>query len=157
MLVWLFLWRHALGHIIFLLISAHMSIAYIIRYRGMILSVVLCSIMQYRTWLIQGWSTCLGQVWPPILCLHILHMQSPLLLVFNRLIWMLMVLTVVWYFDISWVEDLVKSTWVYHFVVVQLRALLILIMVVIGVICILLSLVWFRVVVYNPCWESSCL
>ena len=51
-----------------------------------------------------------------------------------------MVLTVVSYFDISWVEDLVKSTWVYHFVVVQLRALLILIMVVIGVICILLSL-----------------
>nr|CAN63814.1 hypothetical protein VITISV_011137 [Vitis vinifera] len=63
----------------------------------------------------------------------------PLLLVFSGLIWMLMVLTVVWYFEISRVEDLVQSTWVHHFAVVQLRALLIFIMVVIGVISILLS------------------
>ena len=74
MMVWLFLWRHTLFHILFLLISSHMSIAYIIRFRGMILSVVWHSIMRYRTWLIQGWSTCLGQVWPPIPCQHILHM-----------------------------------------------------------------------------------
>ncbi|RVW34983.1 hypothetical protein CK203_092506 [Vitis vinifera] len=36
----------------------------------------------------------------------------PLLLVFSGLIWMLMVLTVVWYFEISRVEDLVQSTWI---------------------------------------------
>ena len=95
--------------------------------------------MPYRIWLILGWSTCLDQVWPSIPCLHILHMQYPLLLVFSRLIWMLMVLTVVWYFEISQVEDLVQSTWVHHFAVVQLRVLLILIMVVIRVISVLLS------------------
>ena len=117
-LVWLFLWHHALCRILFLLISTYMSIAYIIICMGMILSVVRRSIMQYRTWLIQGWSTCLGQVWPPIPCLCILHMQCPLLLVFSRLIWMLMVLTVIWYFEISRVEDLVQLTWVHHFAVV---------------------------------------
>ena len=91
MLVWLFIWRHALCHILFLLIFTHMSIAYIIICRGMILSVVRHSIMRYRTWLIQGWSTCLSQVWPPISYLR-LHMQFLLLLVFSRLIRILMVL-----------------------------------------------------------------
>ena len=118
MLVWLFLWRHAPCHISFLLISAHMSIAYIIRFRDMILSVVQRSIMRYRTWLIQGWSTCLGQVWPPIPCLRILHVQFPFLLAFSRLIWMLMILMVIWYFGIFWVEDLVQLTWVHHFAAV---------------------------------------
>ena len=33
---------------------------------------------------------------------------------------MLMVLMVIWYFGIFQVEDLVESTWVHHFVVVQL-------------------------------------
>ena len=73
-LVWLFSWRHTPCHILFLLIFAYMSIAYIIRFRGMILSVVWHFTMQDRTWLIQGWSTCLGQVWSPIPYLHILHM-----------------------------------------------------------------------------------
>ena len=50
-----------------------------------------------------------------------------------------MVLTVIWYFEISQVEDLVQSTWVHHFAVVQLRVLLILIMVIIRVISVLLS------------------
>ena len=50
MLVWLFLWHHTLCHILFLLISTHMSIAYIIRSRGTILSIIWHSIMRYRTW-----------------------------------------------------------------------------------------------------------
>ena len=103
-LVWLFLWHHAFCHIIFLFISTYMSIAYIIRVKDMILSVVRCSIMWYMTWLIQGWSTCRGQVWPPIPCLRILHMSFPLLLVFNRLFWMLMILMVIWYFGMFWVR-----------------------------------------------------
>ena len=89
---WLFLWRRAPCHILFLLISVHISNAYIIRFRDMILSVVWHSIMRYRTWLIQGWSSWLGQVWPQILCLCILRMKFLFLLVFNRLIWILMVL-----------------------------------------------------------------
>ena len=117
-LVWLFLWHHALCCILFLLIFAYMSIAYIIRFKGMILSIVRHSIMRYRTWLIQGWSTCLGQVWPLIPCLCILHMQFLLFLVFSKLIWMLMILMVIWYFGIFRVEDLVKSTWVHHFATV---------------------------------------
>ena len=52
-LVWLFIWRHSSCHILFLPISAYISIAHIIRFRGMILSVVRHSIMRYRTWLIQ--------------------------------------------------------------------------------------------------------
>ena len=116
-LVWSFLWCHALCHILFLLTSSYMIIAYIIIFRDMILSVVRYSIMRYKTWLIQGWSTCLGQVWPPIPCLHILHMQFHLL-VFSRLIWILMVLMVIWYFRIFRVEDLVQLTWVHHFAVV---------------------------------------
>ena len=118
MLVWSFLWRHTLCHILFLLISAHMSTTYIIRFRGTILSVVRHSIMRYRTWSIQGWLTCRGQVWPPIPCLRILHMHFPLLLTFNRLIWMLMILMVIWYFGIFQVEDLVQLTWVHHFAMV---------------------------------------
>ena len=51
--VWLFIWRHSSCHILFLPISAYISIAHIIRFRGMILSVVRHSIMRYRTWLIQ--------------------------------------------------------------------------------------------------------
>ena len=117
-LVWLFLWHHAPCCILFLLISAYMSIAHIIRFRGMILSIVRRSIMRYMTWLIQGWSTCRGQVWPPIPCLRILHMSFPLFLVFNRLIWMLMILMVIWYFGIFRVEDLVQSTRVHHVVAV---------------------------------------
>ena len=106
-LVWLFLWHHAPCRILFLLNSAYMSIAYIIRFRGMILSIVRHSIMRYRTWMIWGWSTCLGQVWPPIHCLCILHMQFPLFLAFSRFIWMLMILMIIWYFGIFRVEDLV--------------------------------------------------
>ena len=152
MLVWLFLWRHSPCHILFLLIFAHMSTTYIIRFRSTILSVVRHSIMLYRTWLIQGWSTCLGQVWPPIPYLHILHMQFPLLPVFSRLIWMLMVLMVIWYFGIFQVEDLVESTWVHHFVVVQLRALFILITVIIKVISILLSPIFSPSELFLFCW-----
>ena len=118
MVVWSFIWRHALCHILFLHIFSPMSIAYIIRFRGTILRVVRHSIMRYRTWSIQGWSTWLGQVWPPILCLRILHLQFLLLLVFSRLIWMLMVLMVAWYFGIFLVEDLVQLTWVHHFTAV---------------------------------------
>ena len=44
-LVWLFLWRHTPCHILFLIISAYMSIAYIIIFMGMILSIVRHSIM----------------------------------------------------------------------------------------------------------------
>ena len=110
MVVWSFLWRHALWHILFLHIFAPMSIANIIKCRGTILSVVRHSIMRYRTWSIQGWLTWLGQVWPPILCLRILHMEFFLLLVFSRLIWMLMVLIVAWYFGTSRVKDLDQST-----------------------------------------------
>ena len=51
-LVWLFLWHHDPCRILFLLISAYMSIAYIIRFKGMILSIVRRSIMRYKTWLI---------------------------------------------------------------------------------------------------------
>ena len=118
MLVWLFIWHHALCHFPFLFSSAHMSIAYIIRFKDTILSVVRHSIMRYRTWSIQGWSTCLSQVWPPIPCLRILYMQFPLLLAFNRLIWMLMILMVIWYFGIFRVDDLVQLTWVHHFVAI---------------------------------------
>ena len=68
--------------------------------------------------------------------LTILHIQLPLLL---RLISMLIILMVIWYFGIFRVEDLVQSTWVHHFAVVYLRALFILIMVIIRVISILSS------------------
>ena len=96
-LEWLFLWRRALCHralchILFLLISIHMSTTCIIRFRGTILSVVQHSMMRYRIWSIQGWLTWLGQVWPPIPCLHILRMQFLLLLVFSRLVWISRVL-----------------------------------------------------------------
>ena len=74
MVVWSFIWRHALCHILFLHIFAPMSTAYTIEFRDMILSIVWHAIMRYRTWSIQGWSTWLGQVWQPILCLCILHM-----------------------------------------------------------------------------------
>ena len=97
-------------------------ITYTIRFRSMILSVVQHSIIWYKTWSIQGWSTWLGQVWPPIICLHILHMQFLLLLVFSRSIWMLMILMVAWYFEIFQVEDLVRSTWIHHFAAVHFRA-----------------------------------
>ena len=80
-----------------------------------------------------------------------------------------MVLMVAWYFGTSWVEGLDQSTWVHHLVVVQFRALFILIVVIIRVISILLSPVfssselflfcwvrfWFRLVVYSSCWESD--
>ena len=92
MVVWSFFWRYALCRILFLHIFALMSITCIIKFRDTILSVVRHSIMRYRTWSIRGWSTWLGPMWPPILYLRILHMQSLLLLVFSRLIWMLMVL-----------------------------------------------------------------
>ena len=82
---------------------------------------------------------------------------------------MLMVLMVAWYFGTSRVEGLDQSTWVHHLVVVQFRALFILIMVIIRVISILLSPVfssselflfcwvrfWFRLVVYSSCLESD--
>ena len=152
MLVWLFLWRHSPCHILFLHIFAHMSTTYIIRFRSTILSVVRHSIMRYRTWLIQGWSTWLGQVWPPFLCLRILHMQFLILLVFSRLIWMLMVLMVAWYFRTSRVEGLDQSTWVDHLVVVQLRALFILITVIIRVISILLSQIFSPSELFLFCW-----
>ena len=76
---WLFLWRHTLYHILFLLISAHMSITYIIRFRGTILSVVRHSIMRYRTWSIQGWSTWLAgpSVTTNPLPTHSTHAVSP--------------------------------------------------------------------------------
>ena len=50
-LVWLFSWRHTPCHILFLLIFAYMSIAYIIGFRGMILSIMQHSIMRYKIWL----------------------------------------------------------------------------------------------------------
>ena len=53
-----------------------------------------------------------------------------------------MVLMVIWYFEIFRVEDLVQLTWVPHFIVVQLRALFILIMTIIKVISSLSSLVF---------------
>ena len=152
MLVWLFLWRHSPCHILFLLIFAHLSTTYIIRFRSMILSVVRHAIMRYKTWLIQGWSTWLGQVWPPFLCLRILHIQFLILLVFSRLIWMLMVLMVAWYFGTSRVEGLDQSTWVHHLVVVQLRALFILITVIIRVISILLSPIFSTSELFLFCW-----
>ena len=118
MLVWLFHWHHTLYRILFLLISAYMSTVDFIRLRGMQQITARHSVMPYKIWLIQGWSTCRGQVWPPIPCLHILHMQFTLLLVFSRLIWMSMILMVIWYFWIFWVEDLVQSTRVHHFAAV---------------------------------------
>ena len=72
-----------------------------------------------------------------------------------------MVLMVVWYFEISQVEDIVQSTWVHHFAVVQLRALLILIMVIIRVIFVLLSpnfsSPWFFGFVEPSLVQSHCL
>ena len=99
MLVWLFHWHHAFCCILFLLISAYMSTIHFIRLRGMQQITARHSAMPYKIWLIQDWSTCRGQVWPPIPCLHILHMQF-LILVFSRLIWMLMILMVIWHFGI---------------------------------------------------------
>ena len=98
---WLFLWRRALCHIPFLLIFIDMSTVYFIRLKDMLLIIVRHFAMPYRIWLILGWSTCLDQVWPSIPCLHILHMQFLLLLVFSRLIEMLMVLMVAWYYGTS--------------------------------------------------------
>ena len=122
MVVWSFLWHCALCHIPFLHVFTLMSIACIIRFGDMILSVVQHSIMRYRTWSIRGWSTWLGPMWPPILCLRILHMQSLLLLIFIRLIWMLMVLLAYGISGFSRVEDLDQSTWVHHLVAVRFGA-----------------------------------
>ncbi|RVW67952.1 hypothetical protein CK203_064371 [Vitis vinifera] len=75
----------------------------------------------------------------PIPCLHILHMQFLLLLVFSRLIWILRVLMAYGVMGPSRMRTWGQSAWVHHLVAVQFRAFLILIMVIIRLISILLS------------------